>query len=66
MSIENTEQALWHFRRSLSTLPKRIEQRTALGQATRIQETELEALPYAIAALEFALEWEQYESAQQK
>ena len=66
MALETTEQALWHFRRSLSSLPNRIGKRQAPGLETRVQEMELEALPWAISALEFTLAWEQYESAEQK
>lgn len=64
--IDCTEKALWHYRRALKTLPDRIEKRRAQGLVTRIQEEELESMPYAIAALEFALEWEQYEEAQKQ
>ena len=60
-----TEQAaLWHFKRSLQSLPKRMEERQSKGLETRIQRDELEAIPFAIAALEYLIAVQEYEATQ--
>lgn len=58
------EKALWHFKRSLATLPERIAKRQSEGLATRLQEADAEFLPFAISALTYIVELQQYEASQ--
>jgi hypothetical protein len=66
MTASPEERALWHFKRSLATLPERIAKRQAEGLATRLQEAELEHLPFAISALTYIVELQQYEQSQKQ
>ena len=53
--ILNNESALYHYQRQLKSLPRRIEQRQSEGLPTALQELDLDAARFAIAALEYVI-----------